>query len=81
MCLDRSVVAMNKHEKHEKHECHTALVRGAASMYEQSIIWGGSVSVYSEGADVVFCSGIYQKVEGVTLHTNLFAMSKTPNYG
>ena len=56
-------------------------MRGAASIYEQSIIWGESVGVYSEGADVVVCSGIYLKVEGVTLHPNLFAMTKTPNYG
>ena len=84
MCLDRTVVAMKKHEKHkkhQKHEAHRALVRGAASIYEQSIIWGGSVGAYSEGADVVFCSGIYQKVEGVTLHPNLFANSQTLNYG
>ena len=81
--LDRSAVVMKKyekHEKHQKHENHTALVRSAASIYELSIICEGSVGVYSEGADVV-CSGIYQKVEGVTLHPNLFAMSKTPNYG
>ena len=74
LCLFRNVVTMKKHEKHEN---HTTQVRGAASIYEQSIIWGGKC----EGADVVLCSGSYLNVDGVMLHPNLFAMTKTPNYG